>query len=326
MIIRWAPAVVALLVAITMKPAVAQDWPTRPISLVVPGAGGGPIDVIGRILAPRMSEILGRQVIVEAVPGAGGMTAAARVARAAPDGYHVLLGAGGVLAQNQTLYKHPLYNSTTDFAPVGLIALAPPILVTRINFPASNLTEFIAYAKQNQDTIQFGSAGPGSGPHITCLLLNLATGITATHVAYRGSAPVYQDLIAGRIDYMCDFISTALPQIEGKQVKAIATLTRERTPVLPDLATADEQGVANFDAPGWYALVLPAGTAQAIMQRLNEAMSDALDSPVVQTHLKDLGNTIALPQQRTPQYLAAFIRSEIAKWAVPIRASGVSLE
>jgi tripartite-type tricarboxylate transporter receptor subunit TctC len=312
--------------AITTGQAAAQDWPTRPMTMVLPGAGGGPIDVIGRILAARMSETLGRPVIVEAVPGAGGMTAAARVARATPDGYQLLIGAAGVLTQNQTLYKHPLYNSTTDFAPVGLIAMAPPILVTRRDFPASNFKEFVAYARQNQGTMQFGSAGAGSGPHITCVLLNSAIGITATHIPYRGSAPAYLDLIAGRIDYMCDFISTALPQIEGKAVKAIATLTRERTPALPDLATAHEQGLVDFDTPGWYALVFPAGTPDAIVQRLNKAMSDALDSPVVNGRLKDLGNMVALPHQRTPQYLAKLIRSEIAKWAGPIRASGASLD
>ncbi len=322
---RPVAAATALLILAT-TPALAQDWPARPVTMIVPGAGGGPIDVVGRILAPRMSELLGRQVIVEPVPGAGGMMGAARVARAAPDGYHFLIGAAGVLAQNQNLYRHPLYDSETDFAPVGLIATAAPILIARNDFPATNLREFIATARQRADALRFGSGGVGSGPHVTCLLLNAAIGIAATHVPYRGSAPAYQDLIAGRIDYMCDFISTARPQIKANTVKAIATLTRERAPALAELPTAQEQGVADFDAPGWYALVLPAGTPGPIVRRLNKALTDALDSPEVGNRLSQLGNTIASPPQRTPEYLATFIHTEISKWAGPIRTSGVALD
>jgi tripartite-type tricarboxylate transporter receptor subunit TctC len=307
-------------------PAAAQDWPTRPLTMVVAYAPGGPSDVVSRILAPGMSEALGQSIVIENVVGAGGMVGAARVARAAPDGYQILAGAAGMLAQNQTLYKHPLYNSLTDFAPVGLIATAPPILVARKDFPANNLQEFIAYARSHQSAMQYGSAGPGSGPHITCVLLNAAIGISVVHVPYRGASPAYQDLLAGRFDYMCDFISTALPQIQGKAVKAVATLTRERAPALPNLATAHEQGLAGFDAPGWYALVVPTGTPEAIVRRLNAAMSHALDTPAVTDRLTKLGNTVAPPAQRTPEFLADFVRSEVAKWAVPIKASGVSMD
>ena len=316
-------AATALLAAVV--PAAAQDWPTRPISMVVPYAAGGPVDVIARIIAPGMSESLGVQVVVESVPGAGGMTGAARVARAAPDGNTFLLGAAGVLSQNQTLYKRPLYNSVTDFAPVGLIALTPAILVTRPDFPANDLREFVAYAKANQSKMLFGSGGAGSGSHIACLLLNTAIGVTVTHVPYRSSSS-RPDLMAGRLDYMCDFSSTALPEIEAKQVKAIANLTHERAAVLPDLATADEQGLSNFDATGWYAFVAPARTPEHIVRRLNKAMSDALDGPVASERYKRLGNTVAPPNQRSPEYLGQFIRSEIDKWAGPIRASGVLLE
>jgi tripartite-type tricarboxylate transporter receptor subunit TctC len=180
--------------------------------------------------------------------------------------------------------------------------------------------------KANQSRLQFGTAGPGSGPHVTCVLLNTAIGSTVTDVSYRSSNTAEQDLIAGRIDYMCDFISTALPQIEGKTVKAIATLTRDRTPMLPDLATADEQGLTGFDAPGWYAIVAPKATPAPIVQRLNKAMGDALDSAAVKDPLTALGNTVVPPAQRTPDYFAAFLRDEIVKWARPIKASGVSLE
>jgi tripartite-type tricarboxylate transporter receptor subunit TctC len=323
-IVRAVARAAALLVA-AIVPAAAREWPARPIAMIVPYAAGGPPDVIARIIAPGMSESLGVQVVVENVSGAGGITGSARVARAAPDGYTFLLGAAGVLSQNQTLYKKPPYNAVTDFAPVGLIALTPAILVARPDFPANDLREFIAYAKANQGKLLFGSGGAGSGSHIACLLLNTAIGVTVTHVPYRGSSS-RPDLMAGRLDYMCDFSSTALPEIEAKQVKAIANLTRERVAALPDLATADEQGLANFDATGWYAFVAPARTPERIVRRLSKAMSDALDGPVASERYKRLGNTVAAPQQRSPEYLGAFIRSEIDKWAGPIRASGVSME
>jgi tripartite-type tricarboxylate transporter receptor subunit TctC len=314
----------AVVLAAAIVPAAAQDWPTRPISMIVPYAAGGPPDVIARIIAPGMSESLGVQVVVENVSGAGGITGTSRVARAAPDGYTFLLGAAGVLSQNQTLYKHPPYNSITDFAPIGLIALTPAILVARPNFPANDLREFIAYARANQSKLLFASGGAGSGGHIACLLLNTAIGVSVTHVPYRGSGR--PDLMAGRIDYMCDFSSTALPEIEAKQVKALAVLARERMATLPDLATADEQGIADFDATGWYAFVAPARTPEPIVRRLNKAMSDALDGPVASERYKRLGNTVAPAPQRSPEYLGQFIRSEIDKWAGPIRASGVALE
>src|SRR5215469_1224599 len=276
--LRELAAATALLVS-ALVPAAAQEWPARPITMIVPYAAGGPPDVIARIIAPGMSDSLGVQVVVENVSGAGGITGTSRVARAAPDGYTLLLGAAGVLSQNQTLYKHPPYNSTTDFAPVGLIALTPAILVTRPNFPANDLNEFIAYARANQSKLLFGSGGAGSGGHIACLLLNTVIGVTVTHVPYRGSPR--PDLIAGRLDYMCDFSSTALPEIEAKEVKPIAILARERAAVLPELATAGEQGLADFDATGWYAFVAPARTPEPIVRRLNKAMSDALDTPAV---------------------------------------------
>ena len=173
------------------------------VTLVVPFAAGGPIDTIGRILATRLAELLGQQVIVENVGGAGGMTGTARVAKAAPDGYQVVLGNVGTHAGNQTLYRHPLYNAATDFAPVILVVELPLVLVARKDLPADDLPGFIAYAKANQATMQFGSGGAGSATHLACALLNAAVGIEVTHVPYRGGAPAMQDLIAGRIDYLC---------------------------------------------------------------------------------------------------------------------------
>jgi tripartite-type tricarboxylate transporter receptor subunit TctC len=294
--------------------------------MVVPYAAGGPADAVGRILAPRMSELLGQQVVIENVAASGGIAGMARVAKAPPDGYQFVLGAAGVLAQNHTLYKKLPYDAVADFAPVGLIAEAPPILITRLDLPVNDLKEFIAYAKANERKMQYGSGGIGSGPHVTCALLNAAIGVNVTHVPYRGMGPAYPDLLAGRLDYACDYPASALPQIEGKAVKAIATLTRERTPVLPQLATAHEQGIVDFDAPGWYALALPKGAPDMIVRRLNKAMSDALDSPAAGGRLSELGTIPVRPERRTPEFLAKFIPSEIEKWAVPIKASGASMD
>jgi tripartite-type tricarboxylate transporter receptor subunit TctC len=306
--------------------AAAQEWPTRPVTLVVPYAAGGPADIVSRIVIPRMSEALGQQIVVENVGGAGGITGAARVARAAPDGYQFLMGPAGLMSQNQSLYKTLPYDAVNDFMPIGLVATAPPILVARKDLPANNLQEFIAYTKAHHGEMQFGSAGAGSGPHVTCLLLNGAMGVAVTHIPYRGSAQAEQDLVAGRFDYMCDFISTALPQIRGKTVKAIATLTRERTPVLSGVATADEQGLKGFDTPGWYAFFSPAKTPQAAVRRLNQALATALDTASVRDRLQELGNTAASPAQQGPDYLGQFLRREIVKWAAPIKASGTSLD
>src|SRR5216684_6658825 len=226
----------------TPQLAAGQNWPSRPVTMVVPLAAGSGIDVLGRIFAPRLSELLGQQVIVENVSGAGGMTGASRVAKAAPDGYQFVIGGSGTHAHSQTLFKHPLYNAATDFAPVALIAEQPIVLIARKDMPVNNLQEFISYAKTNQAKMQYGSAGAGSAAHLACVLLNVAIGANVTHVPYRGGGPAMQDLIAGRIDYQCPLIVIAIQQIEGKTVKAIATLSRSRSLSLPDLASASEQG------------------------------------------------------------------------------------
>jgi len=212
--------------------AIAQDWPTRPINLVVPYAAGGPVDTVARILAARLGEVLGQQVIIENVGGAGGMTGAARVAKSQPDGYTMLLSGSAVLAIIPTLYKRPLYDAVNDFVHVTLFSDSARVLLTRKDFPATNLSEFIAYAKANQAKLQYGSAGAGSGMHVCALLLDTAMGTHITHVPYRGSAPAMQDLIGGRVDYVAEQISTALPLIEGNAVKAIATLGLDRAPGL----------------------------------------------------------------------------------------------
>ena len=304
----------------------AQQFPARPVTMVIPFAAGGPQDTIGRVIAQRMSELLGQQVVVENVGGAGGMTGSKRVADAKPDGYTMVLGSVGTHAQNQTLYKRPLYNVETDFTPVAYLAITPIALITRPDLPASNLKDFVAYAKANQGKMQFGSAGAGSATHLGCVVLNTAMGAPMiTHVPYKGTGPAMQDLIAGRIDYLCEIIATAKPQIEGQKVKGVAIMTKERSPVLPDLATTVEQGL-DVQAYTWSSLFLPKGAPADVVKKLNEAAAAAIATPSVQERLSKLGATVAAPNERSPQWLADFVKSEVKKWETPIKASGVQVE
>ena len=320
---RHAMLLLAYVVA-GLRPAAAENWPARPLTMVVPFAAGGGTDVLGRILGRRISEILGQQVIIENVGGAGGMVGSARVAKAAPDGYQFVLGSRAD-AINQTLYKNPLYNLATDLAPVALIADQPTLLVARNDLPVGNLVEFIAYARANQATMQMASAGAGSTGHLDCMLLNATIGIKVTHVPYRGGGPAMQDLIAGRIDYICTLSATARQQIEGKLIKAIAILSRDRSAMLPGLASAREQGL-DFEASTWFGFFLPKGTPAPIIQKLNEATVAAIDTPSVQEQLKEVGAVAVAPERRSPGYLQKFVLSEIDKNAAPIKAAGLAID
>ncbi|MGA7487987.1 MAG: tripartite tricarboxylate transporter substrate-binding protein [Xanthobacteraceae bacterium] len=300
----------------------AQDWPTRPVTMLVPFAAGGPVDVLGRILAQYLAEVIGSQVIVDNVPGAGGMTGSLRVSQAAPDGHLFVLGSIGTHALNQTLSKNPLYNAAADFAPVALIADVGLVLITRRDLPVDDLAQFVAYAKANQASMQFGSGGAGTSSHIGCVLLNQTIGIDTAHVPYRGGGPAMADLVAGRVDYICNIASTAGQAIDAKQVRAVAALTRERSPILPDLSTAHEQGLDGFDAYTWNAVFLPKGTSATLVKRLNEALITVMDNPAFRERLHALGLIVVARERRSPAYLRTFVESEIEKWAVPIKASG----
>jgi tripartite-type tricarboxylate transporter receptor subunit TctC len=307
-------------------PAAAQDFPNRPVTMIIPFAAGGPTDVLGRIVGARMSEVLGQQVVIENVGGAGGMTGAARVAQSAPDGYTIGLGTVGTHAQGQSLYKKPLYNAATDFTPVALIAEVPIVLIARKDFPAGNLKEFVDYSKKNQDKMTFGSAGAGSATHLGCVVVNTAMGTNITHVPYRGTGPAMQDLQGGRIDFLCEIVSTAKPQIDGNTVKAIAILTTQRSPALPNVPTAAEQGVPDVEAYTWNAIFLPKGAPDAIVKKLHDATLAAMHTPNVKERLEGLGAMIVADDRATPQYLGNFVKSEIDKWAAPIKASGATAD
>jgi tripartite-type tricarboxylate transporter receptor subunit TctC len=309
----------------SVGPAPAQDWPTRPVTMVIAFPAGGSTDIIGRIFAPRLSELLGQQVIVENVVGEGAMGGAYRVAKAAPDGYQFVLGHLGTHAQYQTIYKNPLYNAATDFAPVALLVEQPQVLVTRKDLPANDLSEFVAYAKANQATMRYGSAGANSPTYLNCVLLNTAIGVNVTHVPYRGSGPAVQDLIAGRIDYMCAGLAEVKRQIEGNRIKAVAILAKNRSPVLPNLPSAHEQGL-DFETSIWFAFFFPKGTPPPIVQKLNDATVTAMNTSSVQQRLKELGVTVVAPERRSPEYLQNFVVSEIEKWAPTIRRANVKAE
>ncbi len=319
-ILRIAAAIAAL-VCVSDR-AHAQGWPQRPVTLVVAAAAGGPIDVFGRVMAERMGAALGQSVVIENVPGAGGMMGGQRVARAAPDGYTAILGTIATHAHSQTLYKTPLYHAVNDFTPVTLIAEIPLVLIARKDFPAASFEEFVAYAKAHPGKLNYGSAGPGSATHLGCILLSKAIGADVQHVPYKGTGPAMADLQAGRIDFLCEIVVSAVPQIEAGTVKALATLSRDRSPVLPDLPTAYEKGFENIQAYTWTAILFPKDTPQPIVAKMRDAALKTLAEPEVRRQLQVLGASIVSSDQINPDYLGKFIQSEIDKWAGPIRDSG----
>lgn len=321
---RFGMQIVLAAALITCGPVRAQDWPTRPITLVVPYPAGGPTDAVGRLFAQQMSESLGRPIVVENIAGAGGTTGASRVAQAPPDGYRALF-IGSAMTYSQLLYKKPLFNSVSDFAPVALLTRQPLLLIVRKDLPAESLQEFAGHLKANK-TSSFGSAGAGSSSHLSCVMLNLAIGVEVTHVPYRGVAPAIQDMIGNRIDYICNLIQDVIPHIKGGKAKAIVNLSRSRSPMLPDLATADEQGLAGFDIVDWYGLFFPKGTLSPIVQKLRDAAATALDTPSFRDRLEGLGIEVVAAERRNPEYLDYFLKEEIAKWTAPIKATGVTVE
>ena len=315
----------ALVFGFSSSPGMAQEWPARPVTMVVPTAAGGGADMLGRILAGRLSEILGQPVIVENVGNS--VAANNRIAKGVPDGYNFILGSTGPLAFHPTLYKTPVYDSRTDFAPVALAVEQPFLLVTRLDFPANNLQEFIAYTKANQDKLQYGSGvGTGSGNHVSCEMLNSTIGVKVTHVPYRDQGRLTQDMIASRIDYQCVLPGTMIPLLQANKVKAIATLGKGRLAALPNLPSAQEQGLTDFDAPNWFGFFMPKGTPEAIIRKLNAATIAALDTPSVQERFGALAATAVASERRSPQYLQKFLMSEIEKWGAQIKAAGVLIE
>jgi tripartite-type tricarboxylate transporter receptor subunit TctC len=304
----------------------AQDWPTRPVTMVVPFAAGGPMDSLARILQPTLGETLGQPIIIENQPGGGGMTGSLRVAQAPVDSHMFVLASIGTHAIGYSMHKKPPYHPANDFQPVIFIADAPLLLMTKKDLPPNNLKEFIAYAKANNGKLTYSSGGTGTSSHVSCVMLNQLMGTDATHVPYRGGGPAFADLIAGRIDYICNYVSIGAAAVKQGQVKAIAMLARERTPLLPDLATADEQGLKDFDVSAWNAILLPKSATLAMVAKLNAAVSKALDNPQLKSRFDAIGLIAAAPNRRSPEYLGKFINEEIEKWAKPVKAAGIQVD
>jgi tripartite-type tricarboxylate transporter receptor subunit TctC len=290
----------------------------------VPFGAGSATDIVARIIVPRVSEVLGQQVVVENVGGAGGAIGATRAAKASPDGYQMVLGAVDTFAQSQSLHKTPPYNSITDFTPIALAVEQPLLLTVKKNLPVENLKEFVTYMKANQAKMQFGSSGVGSAVHLACFRITSAVGATVTHVTYRGSAQALQDLIAGHLDFYCPIATAAMAPVENGSLKAIAILTQERSSLLPNLPTAKEQGFDGLDGYYWMGFFAPKGTPEPIVKKLNAAINAALDTPEVQARLRDLTTTVVAPERRSSAYLQKFLESEITKWADTIKASGIA--
>jgi len=308
---------------VVISPAAAQTWPTRPVTTVVPFAAGGGTDLLGRIVAKRLAEVLGQQVVIENIGGAGGMIGSARVVKSAPDGYTMVVGTTAD-AINQTLYKAPLYNFAADLVPAGLMGNQPTVLLTRKDFPANTLQEFAAYVKANLKSVQYGSAGAGSTGHLFCELLNAALGIgSVTHVPYRGGGPAMQDLIAGRYDYICTLSPTGKPLIDGNLVKGIAILQPRRSPEIPNLPSTAEQGLSDFDVSTWFGLFFPKATPEPIVRRLNAALAETLDTPWVHERFKEIVANVAARDERSPEFLRKLVESDTAKMGAAIRGAGI---
>jgi tripartite-type tricarboxylate transporter receptor subunit TctC len=295
-------------------PAQAQTYPTRNITMIVPFAAGGPTDVIARIVTAHMAQTLGQTIIIENVVGAGGTTATTRAAKATNDGYTLITGHMGTHAAAVPLYPKLAYHPEKDFEPVALLAGTPILILARKDFEPKNLKDFVTYVKANTAKVNAAHAGVGSVSYTSCELLNSILEIKPTGVPFNGTGPAMNALVGGQVDYMCDQIVNAVPQINGGTIKTYGIATAERNPSLPDVPTTIEAGLPAFQAQAWNAIFAPKGTSPEIVAKLNDAVSKALDDENVRKRLLDLGSVIPKKDERTSASLAALVKSEIAKW------------
>ena len=319
------PRAIALLAALgfAAAPAAAQDdYPRRPITLIVPFAAGGPTDVISRIASDHMSRTLGQLIIIENVVGAGGTTASTRAARANPDGYSIEMGHMGTHAASVALYPNLAYKPDVDFAPIGLVAGTPVLILARKDFPPANLKEFVTYVKANVDKLNMAHAGVGSVSFTTCLLLNSMLGVKPTSIPFNGTGPALTALISGQVDYMCDQIVNVVQQVLAGQIKAYAIGTPERSPALPNLPTSQQAGLPEFQAQAWNALFAPKDTPQPVLDKLTDALDKALDDEQTRKRLLELGSVLPGKAERGQQPLAVLVKREIERWTPIIKAAG----
>jgi tripartite-type tricarboxylate transporter receptor subunit TctC len=317
--------IVVVLAAICVSPAWAQPYPSRPVTIVVPLAAGGPLDTLARILAEPMRAVLGQPVIVENVTGAAGTVGAGRVARAAADGYTIAMGFLGTHVLNGAIYSLP-YDVVKDFDPIALISSNPHVIVVNAGLPAKNLREFIAWLKLNADKASAGTAGAGTSTHLGGLLFQQSAGVRFQLIPYRGAAPALQDVMAGQIDLMVDVASNSLPYLQGGKIKAYAVTAPARLASAPNIPTVDEAGLPGFHMTTWYGFFGPKGMPRDVLARLNAATVSALADGAVGRRLADLGLEIPSRDRQTPEALAAFQRAEIEKWWPIIKAANIKPE
>jgi tripartite-type tricarboxylate transporter receptor subunit TctC len=322
-------AALALVNAVIMAvaaSAVAQSWPNRPLTMIIPYAPGGSTDLIARLVAPRLAAELGQPVVLENMAGVGGIAGVSRVAKAAANGYQFVLGNVGTHAQNQFLFAYPPYDASVEFVPAALLVDQAMLLAARADLPSDGLNDFIAHLRANASRMQYASAGFGSPTHLACALLNSALGVDVRHVPYRGGSLATRELLAGKVDYFCSNVAAIKPYIEAGKLKVPAVLSRVRLASLPGVATVQEQGVKDFEASNWMALFLPAATPEPIVARLNAAAVAALADQELQTKLRELGAEPAAVERNTPERLALFLAAEREKWGAIIRKANIRLE
>jgi len=313
---------VAAAIGLFAGAASAQTYPTKPITMIVPFAAGGPTDIIARIVGEHMSKTLGQQIVVENVAGAGGTTGITRGAQATADGYTIMMGHMGTHGAAPALYPALKYDPTKDFEPIGLAAGTPILIVAKKDFPAKDLKEFIPYVKANAAKLNLAHAGIASVSHTTCTMLTYQLGVKVTAVAYRGTGPALNDLVGGQVDFMCDQIVNLVEQIKGGQIKAYAIATPVRSPALPDVPTTKEAGLPDYQVSAWNAIFAPKNTPREVVAKLNDALSKALDDAATRKRLLDLGGVIPEGNDRSGAYLGEFVKAEVARWNPIIKASG----
>lgn len=319
-------ALAAALAAGVATPAAAQTFPSRPVTMVVPFAAGGPTDIVARLVAERMSQTLGQQVVVENVAGAAGTTGAARVARADPDGHTLIMGPMSTMSFSPALYPNLAFNPLTDFEPVGIAASAPILLVSAKNLPATSLAQFAAHLKANAASVNNGNAGVGSTSHLACTLLNQRIGASPTLVPYRGTGPALQDLVAGNVGYMCDQVTSLMGQVQANAVTPLAVLAPTRSPVLPNVPTAKEAGMEGVDMVVWNAVFVPKGTPAPVIAALNAALRKAIDDPSAKARFLQLGAEAPPEDQRSPEALRAIHAADVKKWGDVIREANIRVQ
>jgi putative tricarboxylic transport membrane protein len=315
--------IIAATLALFMGSAAAQsDYPSRPITMIVPFAAGGPTDTVARLIAEPMTRTLGQQVIVENVAGAGGTLGAGRAARAAADGYTLMLHHIG-LATSVALYRKLPYDAATAFAPIGLVTDVPMTIVGKADFPPKSVGELLDYIRTNKDKVTFAHAGVGAVSYLCGLLLMDALDTKMTMVGYKGTGPAMTDLLGGQVDMTCDQTTNTMGPIKSGKIKAYAVTTKQRLSSLPDLPTLDEAGLKGFEVTAWHALYAPKGTPKEVVDKLVKALQAALKDPKVAERFADLGTEPVAPERATPAALEQHLQAEIVKWKPVIQAAGV---